>query len=139
MKAALLVLTTLGSSISIGFGVWHFFVPKIWDWYSYIDQSATELVLAVRAINFFFSLVLVLLGIANLLLVWRTHQDQYSLSILLLVSVILWGARVVLQIMYPQGSQNPTLQYSMLSVFIVVLVSFCVSLLIVLMQKSITQ
>jgi len=40
-------LVTLGSAASIGFGIWHFFVPQMWDWYSYIDASATELVLAV--------------------------------------------------------------------------------------------
>jgi len=48
------ILVITGSAISIGFGIWHLFVPRIWDWYSYIDPSATELVLAVRAINFFF-------------------------------------------------------------------------------------
>lgn len=46
-------LVTIGSSASIGFGAWHFFVPQAWKWYSYIDSSATELVAAVRAINAF--------------------------------------------------------------------------------------
>jgi hypothetical protein len=50
------ILVTLGSSASTGFGIWHFFVPKAWNWYSYIDIAATELILAVRAINVFFSL-----------------------------------------------------------------------------------
>ena len=44
-----------GASASVGFGMWHFFVPKAWKWYSYIDINATELVAAVRAINVFFS------------------------------------------------------------------------------------
>ena len=61
------IFTTFGSIISIGFGIWHFFVPGIWNWYSYIDKIATELVIAVRAINIFFSLLLVLLGTANIL------------------------------------------------------------------------
>jgi hypothetical protein len=42
------ILITLGSAASIGFGVWHFFVPRLWDWYSYIDASATALVVAMR-------------------------------------------------------------------------------------------
>ncbi len=50
------ILVTIGSSASIGFGIWHFFVPEAWKWYSYIDIHATELVAAVRAINVFFSL-----------------------------------------------------------------------------------
>jgi hypothetical protein len=62
-------LVTVGSIASIGFGVWHFFVPRIWDWNSYLDPSAAELAVAVRAINVFFSLSLVLFGLVNLLLI----------------------------------------------------------------------
>jgi hypothetical protein len=57
------ILVTIGSTASIGFGIWHFSVPKVWKWYSYIDPTATELIVAVRAINVFFSLSLVLFGI----------------------------------------------------------------------------
>ena len=52
------ILITIGSLISVGFGIWHFFVPKLWKWYSYIDSRAKELIVAVRAINIFFSLSL---------------------------------------------------------------------------------
>ncbi len=61
------ILVTFGSLASIGFGIWHFFVPRAWKWFSYIDANATELVAAVRAINVFFSLSLVLFGIVNIL------------------------------------------------------------------------
>jgi len=37
------ILVMIGSSAYIGFGIWHFFVPKAWNWYSYIDINATEL------------------------------------------------------------------------------------------------
>jgi len=63
------VLTCIASLVSIGFGVWHFFVPKIWKWYSYIDIKASELVLAVKATNIFFSLSLVLIGVMNIVLI----------------------------------------------------------------------
>jgi hypothetical protein len=42
------ILVLSGSFGSIGFGIWHFFVPEMWKWYSYIDVNATELVAAVR-------------------------------------------------------------------------------------------
>ena len=58
MNLLVRILVIIGSSASIGFGVWHFFVPKTWKWFSYIDANATELVAAVRAINAFFSLSL---------------------------------------------------------------------------------
>jgi hypothetical protein len=73
------VLVTIGSSASIGLGIWHFFVPEAWKWYSYIDINATELVAAVRAINVFFSLSLVLFGIINLLFIYGDKSNRYSI------------------------------------------------------------
>jgi hypothetical protein len=138
MKIWVNILTTFGSIISIGFGVWHFFVPKIWNWYAYIDERATELIIAVRAINIFFSLSLILLGIANLLIVFKIPQDKFSLIVLLSVSTILWGVRAVLQIMYPQGSQNHWLQTGMLVIFLLVFACFAISLLLVSIKKHIS-
>lgn len=132
------ILTTFGSIISIGFGIWHFFVPSIWNWYSYFDKAATELVIAVRAINIFFSLLLVLLGIANILFVFRKPQDRFSTIVILSISTILWTTRLILQIIYPQGSQNSVIQYSMLFVFILVFVCFLISLFLALMEKPVT-
>jgi len=123
-------LVSFGSVISIAFGVWHFFVPSIWDWYSYIEETATELVIAVRAINIFFSLLLVLIGLTNLAFVFRKKYDKYSLTIILWVSLILWATRLVLQIIYPQGSENPLIQYSMLITFSVVFLCFLISVLL---------
>jgi hypothetical protein len=125
------ILTSFGSILSIAFGLWHFFVPKIWHWYAYIDKTATELIIAIRAINIFFSLSLVLLGLANLLLVFKNPQDRFSLIVLLSVSTVLWATRSVLQIIYPQGSYNPVLQYSMLFIFILVWICFALSLFLV--------
>jgi hypothetical protein len=130
-------LVTIGSVASIGFGVWHFFVPKVWSWYSYIDASATELVLAVRAINVFFSLSLVLFGLMNLLLAYRHSADRYSLLVVLGATCVLWTARVAMQVVYPQGSMNPMLQYGMLLSFVLVLGCYAASLLLVLLDKSV--
>jgi hypothetical protein len=59
MNLLVKIFVMIGRSASIGFGIWHFFVPRVWNWYSYMDFHATELVAAVRAINVFFSLALV--------------------------------------------------------------------------------
>lgn len=83
MNLLVKVLVTIGSSASIGFGIWHFFVPKAWKWYSYIDINATELVVAVRAINVFFSLSLLLFGIINLLFIYGDKSNRYSLIVVL--------------------------------------------------------
>ena len=123
---------TIGSLISIVFGIWHYFIPSIWNWYSYIDPLATELIIAVRAINIFFSLLLVLLGIANIIIVFRVTIDRFTYLVLISISIILWTTRVMLQIIYPQGSQNLILQYWMLSIFIFVLLCYLMGLFFII-------
>ncbi len=122
------ILVMSGSFASIGFGIWHFFVPEIWKWYSYVVPSATELVLAVQAINVFFSLSLVLFGAVNILLVYGNKANNYSIIVILTATSTLWITRVALQIIYPQGTINPTLQYGMLSAFIVVSLCYIIPL-----------
>jgi hypothetical protein len=129
------ILVSVGSIASIAFGIWHFFVPKAWNWYSYIDANATELVLAVRAINVFFSLSLVLFGVVNILLIHGDRSNRYSLTVVLAATCVLWMTRLVLQLVYPQGSINPVLQYGMLSAFIVVSLCYLISLFIVVSGK----
>ncbi len=119
----------------LGFGIWHFFIPRIWKWYDYIDPQATELVVAIRAINVFFSLCLVLIGIANLLMFYF-KSDVFSKIVILAISTILWITRVTLQIVYPQGSQNFVLQYGLLATFSIVLSCFSISLFLVIVDPQ---
>ncbi len=129
------ILVTVASSASIGFGIWHFFVPAIWKWYSYIDSRATELIVAVRAINVFFSLSLVLFGALNLLFIYGGKANRYSIIFMLATTCILWLTRLVFQIIYPQGSINPILQYGMLAAFIIINLCYMISLYLVASQK----
>lgn len=131
MRSLVRVLVLMGSAVSVGFGVWHFFVPTWWNWTAYIDPSAPELVLAVRAINAFFSLALVLFGVVNVLLVWGKRPNRYSIAVVLAAACVLWATRVAFQIAYPQGSANPVLQYGMLAAFTIVLLCYAASLVIV--------
>ena len=98
MNQLVKILVMTGSSASIGFGVWHFFVPQAWKWYSYIDINATELVAAVRAINAFFSLSLVLFGMVNILLIYGDKSNRYSIMVMLAATCILWLTRVAFQV-----------------------------------------
>jgi hypothetical protein len=121
------ILTTIASIVTIGFGIWHFFVPTIWHWHTYIDSKATELVRAIQAINIFFSLSLVLIGLMNILLIWSSESNRFSVLIVLSVSMVLWVTRSILQITHPQGSINPVLRYGMLFAFLFVALLFIVS------------
>jgi hypothetical protein len=136
MNLLMKILVTFGSSASIGFGIWHFFVPKAWKWYSYIDANATELIVAVRAINSFFSLSLVLFGIVNMLLVYGDKSNRYSIIVVLAATCILWLTRLSFQIIYPQGSLYPGLQYGMLSAFIIINLCYMISLFIMVLQNN---
>ncbi len=128
------ILVIIGSSASIGFGIWHFFVPRAWKWYSYIDPNATELIVAVRAINVFFSLSLVLFGVLNLLFILGGNSNRYSIIALLSATCILWLTRLSFQVIYPQGSLYPGLQYGMLAAFILVSLCYVISLVIVVFR-----
>lgn len=136
MITSVKILVTIGSLASIGFGIWHFFVPVIWNWYSYIDDQATELIVAVRAINVFFSLSLVLFGIVNLLFNLSGNANRYSIIVVLAVTCILWLTRLLFQLIYPQGTINPLLQYGMLSAFVIVNLCYLIPLWFMVSQKT---
>ena len=124
------ILISSSSLASDWIGVWHFFVPRAWNWYSYIDVRATELIVAVRAINVFFSLSLVLFGVLNVIFILGGRANRYSIIVLLAATCILWLTRFVFQIIYPQGSINPALQYGMLIAFAIITLCYLVSLYI---------
>ncbi len=137
MNQLVKILVMIGSSASIGFGVWHLFVPKAWKWYSYIDSNATELVAAIRAINAFFSLSLVLFGVVNILLVYGDKSNRYSIMVVLAATSILWLTRLSFQVIYPQGSLVPGLQYGMLLAFTIVSLCYIIPLMIIVSSRTI--
>jgi len=136
MNVLVKILVILGSVASIGFGLWHFLVPKVWNWYSYIDPKATELILAVRVINVFFSLSLVLFGIINFLFIYGNHANRYAVLVLLAATSLLWLTRLVFQMIFPQGSYHPGLQYGMLSAFVLITLCYLIPLLIIWFLKD---
>jgi hypothetical protein len=110
-------LVVLGSLATIAFGVWHFTVPSTWNWYSYIASDATELVAAVRAINVFFSLSLVLFGVVEALIFFGCGADSRAAIIIYGATCLLWLVRVIMQTVYPQGALYPGLRWAMLGAF----------------------
>jgi hypothetical protein len=78
----------------------------------------------------------VLFGVANLLVVFMAPHERFSLLVLLSASSILWAGRSILQILYPQVSCCPTIQNSLLLLFILVFSCFGLSLWLVWFKKS---
>lgn len=125
------LLVIAGSIVTVGFGAWHFFVPRVWRWYSYIDPAATELLLAVRAVNIFFSLSLVLFGAVDLIFIVAIPDDRFALTVMLAASTVLWLARTILQLLSPQGTQRPGLRTGMVLAFTLTTLCFAVPLILV--------
>jgi hypothetical protein len=94
------VLLTIASVISIGFGVWHFFVPMLWNWYSYIDSK-----------------------------IYFASATKEALLIPLIANLLLWIARVIMQILFPQGSANVHLRNGTLGTFIIVACCYAIPLM----------
>ena len=136
MNSLVKILVIIGSLSSIGFGIWHFFVPRVWNWYSFIDPKASELVVAVRAINVFFSLVLVLFGVINFLFIYANHANRYSIIVMLSATSILWLTRLAFQLIYPQGSLYPGLRYGLLAAFVMITLCHTIPLLFIWLQKD---
>ena len=125
------ILLTIGSTITIGFGIWHLFVPAIWNWYSYFPREAQELIVAVRAINLFFSVSLIVFGVLMVVFVYRKPTITFYVRSIAVSLAVLWGIRTLAQVIWPQGSINPALQYGMLGVFIMTFVLFASSLFLI--------
>lgn len=85
--------------------------------------------LAVRAINVLFSLLLTLLGPITILLALRRPTERFALGLLLAASVGLWGSRVGLQVVYPQGTQIPGVAPAMLITFVAIFGAFVAALI----------
>jgi hypothetical protein len=83
----------------------------------------------------FFSLSLVLFGVANLLFAYFS-TTRFPLIVMLALTSVLWAVRCLFQILYPQGSASALLQYGMLSAFVIIFLCYLVSLLMVAIKAS---
>jgi len=46
----------IGTALSFLVGIWHFFVPSMFQWYSYIPDEYITLIVGIDWTNFFFHL-----------------------------------------------------------------------------------
>ncbi|HHX54490.1 MAG TPA: hypothetical protein GX704_06230 [Clostridiales bacterium] len=79
MKRVIKVLYYFTLSVSMLVGLWHFFVPDMFDWYSYLPMQYESLIVGIDYTNYCFSallfgssLVLILLGKSALSLNFET-------------------------------------------------------------------
>lgn len=119
-----------GGLVTLGFGIWHFFIPSMFGWYGYLQDDPAELSRAVGASNFFLSFSLCLIG-ATSVSIPLLFPDAGSVNTAWLwANVGLWTARSVYQAVAPQGTQVKGLSQAMLAGFIATDLLFLFSALV---------
>jgi hypothetical protein len=108
-----------GGLITMGFGIWHFFVPSMFGWYDYLQDDPVELSRAIGASNFFLSFSLSLIGATSVAFPSLFPDSGSANTVWLWANVGLWTARSIHQAVAPQGTQINGLAQSMLAGFIV--------------------
>lgn len=111
------VTQVIGGAVALGFGVWHFAVPGLYRWQSYVPEAPESLVRAVDATNFFFSFSLAMIGVTSIVMPFVTDATEPISRFWLWANVGLWTARVVFQLAKPQGGHSPGLQWGMTAAF----------------------
>ncbi len=118
-----------GGAVALGFGLWHFFVPGLYGWQSYVPDAPQSLVDAVAATNFFLSFSLSMVGASNIVMPLLADSETPLGRYWLWANVGLWTTRAVYQVMRPQGSHNPALQWGMTGAFVLTDLLFIIAAL----------
>jgi hypothetical protein len=95
------ILYIIGLILSAAVGIWHFTVPYLFQWRSYISDEYKVLAVGIDWINFFFSLLLT--GYSLLLLFFRKKICNGNKDLLIMYGfmVFVWFCRVAITFVDP--------------------------------------
>lgn len=91
----------IGVSLSLVVGLWHFFVPLMFSWYSYIPSEYHNLVVGIDWTNLCFSFLLC--GVSLILLFWGKKVFELkseAVTIYAFLSVV-WAFRFLIALIEP--------------------------------------
>ena len=100
MKTAKALYYT-GLALSLLVGIWHFFVPAMFQWYSYIPAQYENLIVGIDWTNFCFSLLLSGLSLLLLLLGKKTFRGNTEAILFYGFLTFVWFARVAISFIEP--------------------------------------
>ena len=123
------VCQVVGGAVTLGFGLWHFAVPSLYAWQSYVPDAPQSLVDAVAATNFFLSLSLSLVGASSVVMPFLSDAAAPASQYWLWANVGLWTIRAIYQLVKPQGTHSAALQWGMAGAFLVTDLLFIVAAL----------
>ncbi|MEG0291832.1 MAG: hypothetical protein RR495_04115 [Anaerovoracaceae bacterium] len=112
-----------GMVLSLLVGLWHFFIPHLYGWYSYIPKEYQVLSITIDYVNICFSMFL--FGLSALLIWWgkRIFEQNKEAITLYVFMTFIWVARTVIGIVKPIPDEaNPWLSYGQLIGSIVIAV-----------------
>lgn len=92
---------SMGMSLSLCVGFWHFFVPTLFQWYSYIPSQYENLIVGIDWTNSCFSVLL--FGLSLVLLSWKKRIFELNKEALTIYSLLtgVWVFRVIIAIINP--------------------------------------
>ena len=95
------ILYYIGVTMSMMMGLWHFFVPRMFQWYAYIPSQYEVLSVSISWVNLCFSLLL--FGISLILLLWGKKIFDYNHEAMTIYGflVIVWIFRVMIAVFNP--------------------------------------
>jgi hypothetical protein len=136
MKTLMRVLLNTGFAISLLFGVWHFFIPYMFQWYSYIPTAPRPIIVSIDWINFLFSLLLAgnsILLIINQKKIVKKEKSIFSFYLLLLLC---WFARVVITFIDPWNQPFQFMDIIQITVFTIEFIILLIPCLYFFIRKS---
>lgn len=131
MKITNIFLIT-GLIIRGAFGLWHFFIPYQYNWYSYIPSAPREIIVSVDWINFFFSLFLS--GNSVLLFIFRKKilaKEIVSFSFYGFLTFA-WLIRVIITMVHPWNYD--LMQLIQLDCFVIVFIILLIPFLCIMLE-----
>jgi hypothetical protein len=101
MKKLMKVLYYLGSALSMGVGIWHFFVPHLYQWYDYLPMQYENLIVGIDYTNYFFSLLLTGLSLLLILSGKKAFAANREIIVFYGFLVFVWLNRALITFVHP--------------------------------------
>ncbi len=96
MKKSIKILYYFILGISTLVGLWHFFVPKMFQWYDYLPMEYENLIVAIDWINYCFSILLFGLSLLLIILGKKVLSIKGDSIYFYFFLTFVWGFRTML-------------------------------------------
>ncbi len=134
MKNLYKVFILIGLSISCFFGLFHFVIPYVFKWYSFIPDAPRSLIVSIDWTNFFMALLLS--GNSLLLIIFRKrlYNGDFFVKVFYGFIVFVWFCRVIITVVLPWAYD--VMFIIQISSFIVVFLLLFIPLIAVIKNRN---